>query len=157
MKNQLRTFSVFDSSPSFVRVDPLSVREKFMRYYGERCAQLNVDESVRGPNEVPHSWWFIIVTWLLFWTPQIYLEKIHRVFVDQLVNYYFWRKFISELQDDWNSSITPVRPHPLRIASIAADNGLSRPSSLQPTSASLQYRASTMAVYPILTGRWDRS
>ena len=134
-----------------------SVREQFIRYYGERCAQLDIDQSVRGPNETPRSCWFSIVTWLLFFTPQIYLEKIHRVFVDQLVSYYSWRRFISELQDDWNSSITPVRPHPLRIASIAADNGLSRPSSLQPTSASLQYRASTMAVYPILTGRWDRS
>ena len=100
--------SVFWYRRSFVILDLFTVREKFMRFYGERCAQLNVDQSVRGPDVVPRSWWFSIVTALLFWAPQLYLEKIHRVFTDQLVNYYLWRKFISELQDDWNSSITPV-------------------------------------------------
>ena len=103
-----------------------SVREQFIRYYGERCAQLDIDQSVRGPNETPRSCWFSIVTWLLFFTPQIYLEKIHRVFVDQLVSYYFWRRFISELQDDWNSFIIPVRLCPLNRAVTVAEFGPSR-------------------------------
>ena len=53
--------------------------------------------------------WFHFVSWIFGYTPRIYFDRLHKIWVDQKVNNTAWRKFINELQDDWTASITPVR------------------------------------------------
>ncbi|EJF57939.1 hypothetical protein DICSQDRAFT_163164 [Dichomitus squalens LYAD-421 SS1] len=82
-------------------------RERFMRFHGERYAQLDSDRSVYEDEHRQRSVLFNVLTWLFFYTPPIYFERLSRVWVDNKVNYDNWRGFIGELQDDWMASITP--------------------------------------------------
>ncbi len=89
----------------------------FRRYHGEYCVQL---DSHRSSGEYPEpSRPFKIVAWLLFSTPRTYLNRIRKIWVDQVVDHQQWRSLMSELQEDWLAAITPVRsrrpsqyPHP---------------------------------------------
>ncbi|TBU35717.1 hypothetical protein BD311DRAFT_647818 [Dichomitus squalens] len=83
-------------------------RERFVRYHGEPFVQLDSDRNIRlEVNECQHSYWFSGASCLFFFTPHIYLDRLHKIWFDNKVNYPNWRKFNRELQDDWTASITP--------------------------------------------------
>ena len=82
--------------------------EKVIRYYGENCAQLEVDQSIRTKSDTSHPWWYILMNWVLFCSPNVYAKRLNKIWVDQQVNYQYWRQFIQELRDDWQASIIPV-------------------------------------------------
>ncbi len=88
----------------------ITVREKLLRFHGERYAQLDCDKSVfeEEPKHHHRSKMFRAFSWLLFLTPYIYLERLNHTWVDSKINYDHWNHFISELQEDWAASITPV-------------------------------------------------
>lgn len=68
-----------------------------------------------------YSAWFKAVTWLFFYTPHLYAERLYLIYLDKKVNYQVWRKFIAELREDWENSITPVRAYPNCYSDHAAD------------------------------------
>ena len=84
------------------------MRERFLRYHGERYAQLDSDRSVYQETHQDRHLWFRIFSWIFFLTPQIYYDRLIKTWVDSKVNYDQWRTFIGELQSDWAASITPV-------------------------------------------------
>ena len=51
---------------------------------------------------------------MFFFTPEIYLVQLSAVLVDGKVNHDNWKTLITQLQDDWMASITPVSVLPLR-------------------------------------------
>ena len=83
-------------------------RERFMRFHGERYAQLDSDRSVYANSYQERSLLFNILTWMFLFTPPIYFEQLNRIWVDKKINYDRWRSFIGDLQDDWVAAITPV-------------------------------------------------
>ena len=127
-----------------------------MRLYGERYAQLDSDRSVYEDAHRERSIAFRLLTLLFFFTPPIYFDRLSRVWVDNKINYDHWRGFISELQEDWTASITPVRqfsPQLMPMLSSGIGNRISPPSSFRPTSDSWLSRALTMRM---ATGAWRK-
>ncbi|TBU38611.1 hypothetical protein BD309DRAFT_874008 [Dichomitus squalens] len=82
-------------------------QERFIRYHGERYAQLDSDRSVYLETHHDRHLWFRMFSWIFFWTPQIYYDRLSITWVDSKVNYDHWKTFIGELQSDWAASITP--------------------------------------------------
>ncbi|KAI0739002.1 hypothetical protein C8Q80DRAFT_1112462, partial [Daedaleopsis nitida] len=87
--------------------DVLMVIERFIRYHGERHAQLECDKSVLEETQENPSWWFTCATWLFFFAPRTNIERLRKVWVDRMVNQTVWAKMIEELQEDLADSITP--------------------------------------------------
>ena len=93
-----------------VTIPDFLARERFIRYHGEPLVQLDSDRNIQLEVDVrQHSRWFSGTSCLFFFTPHIYLDRLHKIWFDKKVNYPNWRKFNRELQDDWTASITPVR------------------------------------------------
>ncbi|RPD61236.1 hypothetical protein L227DRAFT_574318 [Lentinus tigrinus ALCF2SS1-6] len=91
----------------FARLKHNISKARFVRYHGEYCVQMDAYKSQSGEWPEPAKG-FKIVGWLFFFTPQIYLERLRRVWVDYRVNTVHWRKLVTELQEDWTASITPA-------------------------------------------------
>ncbi|KAH9941628.1 uncharacterized protein BXZ73DRAFT_98017 [Epithele typhae] len=70
--------------------------ERTMRYYA----------SVLRPSKYVNYVQSCDVFLLL--TPEIYLERLNKVWVNHMVNSQYWRKFIEDTQADWQGSITPT-------------------------------------------------
>ncbi|KAI8976720.1 hypothetical protein BD414DRAFT_467138 [Trametes punicea] len=82
--------------------------EQFRQYHGTKWARLASDRSVhRNVTEQSYSWWFLILSWLFFCTPALYVKRIDHMWVDFKINHQPWRKFIREIQENWQDSITP--------------------------------------------------
>ena len=66
-----------------------------------------------GPKRADiRSWWFMILSPFLFWMPQIYLNDLQEIWIDDgevpKVNVRLWNEFITTLRNDWEKSTTPV-------------------------------------------------
>ncbi|KAI0760193.1 hypothetical protein C8Q74DRAFT_1294581 [Fomes fomentarius] len=91
----------------FAALKSSMAHERFIRYHGERYAQLDDNRSVHDPLDTESSLWFKIIIPLLFFTPHNYGERLRILYLDKKVNYTVWRKFIAELGEDWRNSIIP--------------------------------------------------
>ena len=87
--------------------------ERFLHLYGQPYARLNRADSIYEDATKPKSRFFKICTMLLFCLPSLYYEEFHNVYVDRTVHYSVWRRFITEMKEDWKNSVTPVRVHKL--------------------------------------------
>ena len=116
--------------------------ERFLHYYGEPYARLDRTEGAMELKKT-HSTIFRILTPLLFYQPDVYFEDLKKVYPDQTVHYYGWRKFVTELKDEWEKSLIPVRATGL-FAPVQSSHRYYRPlcCSLQMWGFS-QYRVST--------------
>ena len=81
--------------------------ERFLLYYGEAYARLDRTEGANELNNT-HSVIFLILSPLLFYQPDVYFEDLKKVYPDQTVHYNTWRKFLTELKDEWEKSLIPV-------------------------------------------------
>ena len=109
------------------------VEEKIICYYGERTAQLEVDQGMQTLLDTSGPWWFTLMNRVLLYSPHVYVKRLKKIWVDKQVNYQYWSKFIEELQDDWQASITPVGFSCERNIVNSADNVSRRQSSLRRT------------------------
>ncbi|KAH9941629.1 uncharacterized protein BXZ73DRAFT_9683, partial [Epithele typhae] len=93
---------------TYARIQSTIHIERTIRYYGERYAQLDVFSSIRAAPPPNTSILFKIATYFFFFTPEIYLERLNKAWVNRMVNPQYWRKFIEDTQADWQGSITPT-------------------------------------------------
>ena len=86
-------------------------REMFLHYYGQDGARLNRDQSVHiVKQEIPRpTYWFMLVSFWLFYMPCVYRQKFNEVFVDSLLNEGHWSQLLENLRKDWEMTVTPVR------------------------------------------------
>ncbi|OCH89635.1 hypothetical protein OBBRIDRAFT_794048 [Obba rivulosa] len=85
-------------------------RERFQHYHGQRWARLNRNQSVKEDlKQRPYqrSLWFLFLLSLCFYLPDQYLEELESIFVDRLVNYKPWNRFITGLKRDWADNMVP--------------------------------------------------
>ncbi|KAI0356102.1 hypothetical protein OH77DRAFT_1453865 [Trametes cingulata] len=95
---------------TIARMKTILALEQLRHYHGTKWARLDSNKSViRDMTLVVHtrSWWFTCASWLLFYTPSIYIKRLQEMWLDQKINHQPWRKFIAEIQEDWTASITP--------------------------------------------------
>ena len=89
------------------------VKVASLNYFGERGARIDSKMSVFSPSvRQKRTLFFRFMTHLLFYMPTVYMEELERVWIDKTIDYLAWRKFITGLQHDWESSIIPVSPIP---------------------------------------------
>ncbi len=82
----------------------------FRNYHGEPVVRLSRNESVHElPGNRKRTFFFQILSTLLFTMPSLYLGELEKVWVDDTVAYHPWRNFQAEMKKDWANSITPVR------------------------------------------------
>lgn len=89
----------------------LVAMNRFQHYHGEQYARLNISDSVnedqsRRPSE--RSLWFLCLLPLCFYLPDQYLEELEKIFVDDLLHYTLWNRYISGLKQDWENIMLPV-------------------------------------------------
>ncbi|KAH9899341.1 hypothetical protein C8Q73DRAFT_724392 [Cubamyces lactineus] len=91
------------------RMKSLLCAEQLRHYHGTKWARLDANRSVhRNTNtKCDHSWWFNLLSFLFFFTPSLYIKRLDEMWLDMKINHQPWRKFISEIQEDWTASITP--------------------------------------------------
>ncbi|CCM03277.1 uncharacterized protein FIBRA_05405 [Fibroporia radiculosa] len=82
--------------------------EKFLNYHGQPEARLDQDRSVMQSTKRERTWRFLILSALLFFMPDDYLDKLQKLWIDKTINHVSWQRFISEMQKDWENSITPA-------------------------------------------------
>ena len=125
------------------------VGERVIRYHGERCAQLEVNQSIRNPLDTSYPWWFTLMNWVLFYSPHVYAKRLKDIWVDQQVNYQPWRRFVEELQDDWHEYIIPV--------GFSYQLGVERCLQCFQTAVVLTANVGFLAIQSIDTGHANRS
>lgn len=81
---------------------------RFQDYHGQRNARLNRDQSVFEHDRKTRSSFFRIVSFIFFFWPHVYIQKIEKMWVDKMVHIGIWNHFFEGLQHDWKNSITPV-------------------------------------------------
>ncbi|KAH9947518.1 hypothetical protein B0H21DRAFT_329202 [Amylocystis lapponica] len=92
------------------RICHFSYRERFTNFYGEKAARLERHRSIfKEPfwSQPGRSWFFLVVSPMLLYLPDQYLEQIEKVWIDGKVVHRPWSTFITGLQRDWESSMTP--------------------------------------------------
>jgi len=82
--------------------------EKFIHYHGQREARLDRERSLYEGTRCEASLVFSFLSMLLFYQPLHYKSQLQKIWVDQTVNHVPWKKFITNLQRDWEISITPA-------------------------------------------------
>ena len=91
------------------RYDLLNNEERVAREMSVRRADSIFDDAL-----TPKSKFFKISTRLLFYLPSLYYAELHKVDVDRTVHYGAWRRFMIDVEKDWQNSVTPVRVHIFR-------------------------------------------
>ncbi|KAF8842344.1 hypothetical protein BDN67DRAFT_965872 [Paxillus ammoniavirescens] len=86
------------------RLMRLFTSSRFVNFYGQPEARLNVDQSVytklRGQDETA-SLFIRISDLLLFGGPSAHAIELQRVWVDLTVNFPRWKGFVSKLSNEW--------------------------------------------------------
>ncbi len=82
----------------------------FLNYHGQYCARLNRDQSVQpgSTKEKRLSAFFCLVSPILFYMPDSYMKKLDMVWVDDTLNHYRWKEFITRMRAEWERYNTPV-------------------------------------------------
>ena len=88
-----------------------SAQQKFMNFAGQPAARLNRDQAVYDI-EIHRSILITILSPLLFFAPDVNLQKLECVFLDEMVNQVPWKAFLGQLQEDWKEFILYVRVPP---------------------------------------------
>ncbi|KAL1949216.1 hypothetical protein VTO73DRAFT_11022 [Trametes versicolor] len=92
------------------RLKMMIATDGMRNYHGTKWARIESNRSAHVDVTAEHyapSWIFNVISWMLFCTPTLYLKRLDEIWLDSNVNQRPWRRFISELKDDWAASITP--------------------------------------------------
>ncbi|KIJ11129.1 hypothetical protein PAXINDRAFT_171920 [Paxillus involutus ATCC 200175] len=86
------------------RLMRLFTSSRFVNFYGQPEARLNIDQSVytklRGQDETA-SMFIRISDLLLFGGPSAHATELQRVWVDRTVNFPRWKGFVGKLSNEW--------------------------------------------------------
>ncbi|KAF9448056.1 hypothetical protein P691DRAFT_705693 [Macrolepiota fuliginosa MF-IS2] len=77
----------------------LFTHERFINFYGEKCARLCHGQSVF--EEAQRTWFVSLVSPIVFYAPESYLKKLQSMSVDSFVNNPSWDKLLTKLTDEW--------------------------------------------------------
>ncbi|KAJ7451562.1 hypothetical protein FB451DRAFT_701497 [Mycena latifolia] len=88
---------------TFARLMENFAQDRFHNFHGLPCARLNQDQSVYDlPGATPRrSYWIIILSPLLFFAPEVYLQSLEKAYVDKTVLLRVWKPFIHKLNEEW--------------------------------------------------------
>jgi hypothetical protein len=73
--------------------------QKFTNLHGERAARLNSGQSIFKPKE--QTWFIKILSPVFLFAPGVYLQRLHNVSIDHVVNHRAWKEMLSQLTEEW--------------------------------------------------------
>jgi hypothetical protein len=114
-----------------------------MNFAGQRCAKLNRDQAIYDVEKSHRSALITIVSPLLFFAPDVHLNSLERVWIDEMINQVPWKSMISKLNEDWREFIlfsTVLRKRNPIVTKTCTDSAQS-----QPTRLCSPFRMSTMS------------
>ncbi|KAI6016564.1 hypothetical protein BKA83DRAFT_4331434 [Pisolithus microcarpus] len=80
-------------------------RSRFINFSGQSCARLDADQCIYASHHHPSrsgsSFLIRIFDLFLFKSASVYLEELRRMWVDQIVHYPRWQKYIAKLTSEW--------------------------------------------------------
>ncbi|EKM77279.1 hypothetical protein AGABI1DRAFT_130367 [Agaricus bisporus var. burnettii JB137-S8] len=79
------------------------LHHRFLNFHGEMHARLNRDQSVF--QKTKRTWFMSLVSPLLLYAPETYLQNIQSLAVDGLVDKPSWNRLTSNLTEEWKESI----------------------------------------------------
>ncbi|KAF8134671.1 hypothetical protein K438DRAFT_1883364 [Mycena galopus ATCC 62051] len=77
---------------------------RFQHFHGEKTPRLNSDESVYG-YKPKRSYFFILLSPLLFNAPLRYIRNVEVANTDQVINTASWHKLITALRSEWQDFV----------------------------------------------------
>lgn len=84
---------------------------KFINYHGHPAVRFESGDRLNEKRKTP-GWWFWLFSALLFWMPNVYLDCLEEIWIDDKhydrLNIHTWNEFIRSLNADWENSTTPV-------------------------------------------------
>ena len=88
--------------------------ERFLSHHGQRTARLCRDQSVHGDAVGRRTWLMWLISPPLFFAPNVHLERLEKMTIDQIVNRPSWQRLLDELTSEWREfilyvSVTPPR------------------------------------------------
>lgn len=91
---------------------PHPAENKVINFAGQPSARLNRNWTIYETSS-RRSGLITTLSPLLFFAPDVHLDKLENVFVDKTINKVHWKTFISKLQDEWREFILYVRSSPI--------------------------------------------
>lgn len=85
------------------------MHERVLHYFGQQGARLLRDQTIYSMEEQRRpSYWFLVLSYLLFFEPDVYLKKLWNMYVDDMINEGPWNRFWDDMRRDWERATTPV-------------------------------------------------
>jgi hypothetical protein len=88
-----------DANPSLIGCDP--VQWKFMHFHGQKTSRQNRYKSIYKDSCHKRTKLFRLLSLILFFTPDVHLRELKRVWADELVIEEIWRGFVQKLVSEW--------------------------------------------------------
>ncbi|EPQ51500.1 hypothetical protein GLOTRDRAFT_140929 [Gloeophyllum trabeum ATCC 11539] len=77
---------------------------RFLDYHGQRGARLARNQSIYDyETTVEHSRSFVLLSYVLLYTPTRYLYMLEKMWVDKVVSLSSWTRFNEQLQQEWSN------------------------------------------------------
>ena len=86
-----------------------SAHWRFLYFHGQKHARLVCDQTVYDEPKRERSIIISLLSPLLFLAPEVHINEMEKVWVDELIIKSAWRSYIDKLLEEWNSFIFLVR------------------------------------------------
>ncbi|KZT25705.1 hypothetical protein NEOLEDRAFT_1114043 [Neolentinus lepideus HHB14362 ss-1] len=87
---------------SVSRLMGVFVHSRFLHFYGTRMARLAREQTVYEGSTRKPSRLFWVLSYFLFYAPRKHLESLDKMWVDKIINYVSWTRFMEHLLDEWS-------------------------------------------------------
>ena len=74
---------------------------KFLNFHGQPEARLNRDQSVHGTRTNQRTWLIKTISIFLFSAPDVHLETLQKMWVDNLMHKAVWEASLQKINDEW--------------------------------------------------------
>ena len=82
-------------------IDCAPVRWRFVHFHGQKTSRQSRYKSIYEDNCHKRSKFFRLFSPILFFTPDVHLRELKRVWADELIIEETWRSFIQKLVSEW--------------------------------------------------------
>ncbi|KAJ7620253.1 hypothetical protein FB45DRAFT_929801 [Roridomyces roridus] len=103
LREELNAGLVIGPGATFIiaRIMWRSASHKFLQFYGEPCARVQVDTSVFEDASSKRSIFFRLTAPLMFNASWAHVQSLENIYVDELLNKAHWIAFVEKLTSEW--------------------------------------------------------
>jgi len=76
-------------------------RQRFYDFHGQPGARLSREQSVHGKTKTKRSWLITLASPLLFYAPEVHLQALEQMWVDEKLSSLVWNRVMGKTYDEW--------------------------------------------------------